>query len=77
MLAIDKGDAKDGGGNADDCRPSRRQREVILLPDANIECAQARRAQLATHEALKDVAHPSVLYAVSTIGYSMGFSDAS
>jgi len=34
---------------------------------------QARRTQLNSHEALKDVAHPSALYAVRTLWFGSGW----
>lgn len=36
---------------------------VVINSDADL--VQARRRQLASHETLKDLAHPSELYAVS------------
>ncbi len=39
----------------------RRYRQGKLIA---IACFQARRTQLVTHEAFKNVAHPSTLYAV-------------
>lgn len=43
----------------------------FIVMSSDVDLVQARRRQLASHETLKDLAHPSELYAVSIFHLTM------